>query len=429
MKAFMKRKIGGLKKKLQGIRSRPVPVCLGYSLGIFLATTPFIGLKVFIALILTSLFRWSKVASVVGVYHVNLFTAPLFYGLSFIVGKSVTGATVSFDFPEKLGFMAIFHLFFANVPLFFSLLAGGMILGIPMAVAAYFFSMKLIRKPDAEDQQPACNPDTIIKPCTLITGASQGLGREIAIECARRGQDLVLVALPGRNLDGLCADISRQFGIRAWFYETDLTEKEEIKLMVGKVLARHRVNFLINNAGTGGTVAFDSSSLDYLDNIIQLNIRALSMLTRMLIPELMSHPKAFILNVSSMAAFSPIPYKTVYPASKAFVTNFSRSLNRELRGTSVKVAVVHPGPIMTNPDVTLRIIRQGAAGKVGLLRAGEIARIAIEGIVRGHEVIVPGIMNKISLLLIRIIPEQIRLHMLSKVIRREISNPLLRAAA
>jgi uncharacterized protein len=236
------------------------------------------------------------------------------------------------------------------------------------------------------------------------------------------------VALPGRNLDALCTDLSRQFGIRAWYYETDLTDKSEIIRLVADVLENHRVNFLVNNAGAGGTVAFDNTSLEYLDNIIQLNIRALSMLTRMLIPELKSHPKAFILNISSMAAFSPIPYKTVYPASKAFVTSFSRSLNRELRGTSIRVAAVHPGPILTNPDVTLRIIRQGAAGKVGLLKASEIARIAVNGIRKGKEVIVPGIGNKLSLLLIRIVPEQIRLNVVSKVIRREIHNPLMKAA-
>ena len=321
-----------------------------------------------------------------------------------------------------------------NLPVFLNLLVGGVVLGIPMAVAAYFFSMKMIRTPETMIPDAGCRiPDNetcppVSKPCTLITGASQGLGREIAIECARRGQDLVLVALPGRNLDAFCADLARQFGIRAWYYETDLTDKDAIVALVGEVLATHRVNFLVNNAGAGGTVLFDSSSLEYLDNIIQLNIRALSMLTRMLIPELKSHPKAFILNISSMAAFSPLPYKTVYPASKAFVTSFSRSLNRELRGTSVRVAAVHPGPILTNPDVTLRIIRQGAAGKVGLLRASEIARIAVDGIRRGKEVIVPGIMNKFNLFLIRIVPEQIRLNLVSKVIRREITTPLMKAA-
>lgn len=267
-----------------------------------------------------------------------------------------------------------------------------------------------------------------MKPATLITGASQGLGREIAIECARRGHNLVLVALPGRDLGEFCRNLSGEFAITANYYEVDLTDKAAIIAMAGDVLAKYRVNFLINNAGTGGTIQFDTTSLEYLDNIIQLNIRALSMLTRLMIPELKSHPESFILNVSSMAAFSPIPFKTVYPASKAFVYNFSRSLSRELRGTSVKVAVVHPGPILTNPDVILRIIRQGAAGKVGLLLARDIACIAIDGVRTGREVIIPGIMNKINLFLMRVVPEEIRLNMLSRVIRREIATSSLNAA-
>ncbi|MDD1712287.1 MAG: SDR family NAD(P)-dependent oxidoreductase [Methanoregulaceae archaeon] len=267
-----------------------------------------------------------------------------------------------------------------------------------------------------------------LKPYTFITGASSGLGREIAIECARRGMNLILAALPGRSLSRLCADLSEEFGVKAVYYETDLTDKYAIYALAEDILAKYRVNFLVNNAGTGGTLSFDISSPEYLDNIIQLNIRAVSMLARLFIPELKSHPEAWILNVSSMAAFSPIPYKTIYPASKAFVHNFSRSLSQEMKKTSVKVAVVHPGPILTNPDVILRIIRQGAAGKVGLLQAREIARAAIDGVKAGRRVIVPGVMNKINRFLMRVVPADLRLNMLSRVIRREIEETRLQAA-
>lgn len=267
-----------------------------------------------------------------------------------------------------------------------------------------------------------------LKPFTFITGASSGLGREIAIECARRGMNLILAALPGRNLSRLCMNLTEEFGVKAVYYETDLTDKYAVYALAEEILARYRVNFLVNNAGTGGTLSFDTSSPEYLDNIIQLNIRAVSMLARLFIPELKSHPEAWILNVSSMAAFSPIPYKTVYPASKAFVHNFSRSLSQELKGSGVNVAVVHPGPILTNPDVILRIIRQGPAGKVGLLQAREIARTAIDGVRAGRRVIIPGVMNKFNLFLMRVIPSDLRLNMLSRVIRREIEEGRRQAA-
>ena len=121
-----------------------------------------------------------------------------------------------------------------------------------------------------------------------------------------------------------------------------------------------------------------------------------------------------------MAAFSPIPFKTVYPASKAFVYSFSRCLQEELKGSTIKVSVINPGPIMTNPDVIARIEKHGFLGKIGLLSAKKIAQIAITNLLNGRFVIIPGFFNKINLLLIRIIPTRIRLSMLSKLFRKEL---------
>src|SRR5512138_368411 len=111
-----------LREKLSRIQAEPGKISRGYALGVFLGTTPFIGMKVFIALALTSLFRWSKVASIVGVYHINVLTAPLFYGFSFYVGKTVTGSQVSYEWPETISLRAIYGLFLGNVPVFLRLL-------------------------------------------------------------------------------------------------------------------------------------------------------------------------------------------------------------------------------------------------------------------------------------------------------------------
>jgi short-subunit dehydrogenase len=258
--------------------------------------------------------------------------------------------------------------------------------------------------------------------CTLITGASSGLGREFAIECAKRNMNLILIALPGRNLKEFCDQLNRTYSVQAFAYEGDLTNKNYIHEIVKEIQECFRINFLINNAGMGGTVAFQEASVDYLDNIIQLNIRATSLLTRLLLEELKSHPQAFILNVSSMAAFSPIPYKTIYPASKAFIYSFSRGLSEELKGTSVKVVVLNPGPILTNPDVIKRIMKQGIFGKMGLLSAGTISRIAISGLLKGKRVIIPGVLNNLNHWLMRIFPESVRLRILGNVVHREIEN-------
>jgi len=257
---------------------------------------------------------------------------------------------------------------------------------------------------------------------TLITGASTGLGKEIAIAYARQHKNLILVALPGRNLQQLCEELEHLYGIHAINYECDLTNEAALDEMAGYVTMNFSVNQLINNAGVGGTIRFADATCAYLDKIIHLNIRATTMLTRLLLPELMNHKKALILNVASMAAFGPIPYKTIYPASKAFIYSFSRSLSKELQGTGVRVVVVNPGQIVTNPDVTLRVIMQGFLGKISLLTAGKIARIVLAATEKGENVIIPGFFNRVSRLLIRLTPEFIRLNLLEKTFRRELLN-------
>lgn len=158
---------------------------------------------------------------------------------------------------------------------------------------------------------------------TVITGASKGLGRELAIECAQNNINLILIALPSEDLKSLCEQLMNKFKIKAQYYEVDLTEIDSILNLFNKIKENYKINGIINNAGLGGSMPFNTSSIKYLDNMILLNIRALSLLTRLFVPELMEHKKSYILNIASMAAYSPIPYKTVYPASKAYVYYFS----------------------------------------------------------------------------------------------------------
>jgi short-subunit dehydrogenase len=258
---------------------------------------------------------------------------------------------------------------------------------------------------------------------TMITGASMGLGKEMAIECARRGRNLILVALPDQHLQQLCEELGQSYGIRAVARECDLTDEEELNQLAAEALSHFSIDQLINNAGVGGTARFEESSTDYLDRIILLNIRATTILTRLLLPELKSHRKALVLNVASVAAFGPLPFKTIYPASKAFIYSFSRSLNKELRGTGVKVVVLTPGPILTNPDVVSRILKQGVLGRFGLLTACRISRLALDGAEKGREVIVPGLMNQLNRFLTRWIPESWRLALMARVLRKEIAVP------
>ena len=259
---------------------------------------------------------------------------------------------------------------------------------------------------------------------TIITGASMGLGKELAIECARRGRNLILIALPGRNLHQLCDELERSYNVCAVSRECDLTDKESLDNLIEEIISSYSIDQLINNAGIGGAQRFDESSPEHLDKIIHLNIRATTMLTRMLIPELKKNKKSLVLNVASVAAFGPLPFKTIYPASKAFIYSFSRSLSHELRGTGVQVVVLTPGPIVTNPDVAMRIITQGTLARIGLLTAGKISRLALNGAERGKQVIVPGIMSRINRFLLRWLPESWRLKLMSRVLQKELTDQL-----
>lgn len=262
-------------------------------------------------------------------------------------------------------------------------------------------------------------------PYTLITGAGAGLGKAFAFECAKQKMNIILVSLWGEKLKELCHHLAGEYHVKARYFETDLTKKKSILDLHQWITDNNLpVNMLINNAGTGGSMPFDRSDIDYIDRIIMLNIRALSLLSRLLISELKKHPKSYILNVSSMTAYSPIPYKTVYPASKAFVYSFSRSLREELKHSSINVCVMNPGPILTNADVLERIKRQGWLGKVNALTAQRVAKISLTAMLRGKLVIVPGIMSNINLLLIRIVPCRFRLLLMSRVLRREFAGTI-----
>jgi hypothetical protein len=160
----------------------------------------------------------------------------------------------------------------------------------------------------------------------LITGASQGLGKYIAMDLAKRNYHILLVALPNENLSSVASEISK-LNVKVDFFETDLTKKENILDLV-QWANKYPIEVLINNAGCGGSKYINDASFDYIDSIILLNNRATAQITTSLIPNLTKQPKSYILNVSSMAAFSPIGYKTVYPASKNLLNFFRLDCKR-----------------------------------------------------------------------------------------------------
>lgn len=260
------------------------------------------------------------------------------------------------------------------------------------------------------------------KEYALITGAGKGLGKAFVTELALRHIDVVLTALPGENLEEFCESLSADYGIKADFIECDLTKDSEITRLVGWVKTNFPINILINNAGIGGTVEFEKADTLQIDNIILLNIRATALLTHQLLPLLRFNKPAWILNVASMASFSPIGYKTVYSASKAFVLYFTRGLYEELRNSGIFVSVVHPGPMTTTIDSIQRIQKQGRLGKMCALSAQYTAHRTIERLFTRHTHILVGKGNRFNWILTKVVPLRIRLPLITRIIKREIKT-------
>jgi short-subunit dehydrogenase len=254
----------------------------------------------------------------------------------------------------------------------------------------------------------------------LITGASQGLGKAFAYELAQRGINCILIGLPYQNLDQLSFELSNLYHIDCRYYETDLTEKRNIIELTKWVDEHFNVFILINNAGIGGTSRFEDADLNYIDNIIQLNMTAPVLITHCLMKNLGKQEQSYVLNVSSMAAFSPMGYKTVYPASKTFIHYFTRGLYQEKADSNIFFSVVNPGPMRTNEDVSNRIDKQGFFAKLGLQSPEDVAHISIRQLFKKDTMVMLNFMNGFNWMLMRIIPIWIRLPLMTRMVRREL---------
>ena len=240
---------------------------------------------------------------------------------------------------------------------------------------------------------------------TLITGASQGMGKQMADECAKRGRNLLLVALPNENLKEFSEHLIRQYNIKADYFECDLIIKKSVEnIFKWTQENNYAIDFLINNAGFGGAGSFEDYTFEYVNNMIDLNIRATTNLTHLFIPELKKNTPSYILNNASMVANFPCPYKTIYAATKAYVKNFTRALREELKPQGISVSVLQPGATPTNKIVSNQINEGGFFFKISVTSIEQVAKKAIDRTFKGQAVIVPGYKNRMSLRFIKLVP-------------------------
>jgi short-subunit dehydrogenase len=242
----------------------------------------------------------------------------------------------------------------------------------------------------------------------LITGASAGIGREFARQLATRAQTLVVVARREQRLNELRDELrSRKTQLQVHTRVADLCDKSQIHELV-RWLEQNQIeiDFLINNAGLGDVGPFATSPPQRNEEMLQVNIVALTTLTRALLPQMISRKCGAILNVSSSAGFLPIPEFNVYAATKAYVNSFSESLRAELRGTGLSVTALCPGPVHTEFQAMAQ--RQGGkpddAPSPVYVPVEQVVSDALAAIESDKPLVIPGALMKLAMFLVRITP-------------------------
>jgi len=259
----------------------------------------------------------------------------------------------------------------------------------------------------------------ISKHYTIITGASEGLGKSFAIECASRQMNLILVSLPDSGLTELAIFIRRNFKVSVCTFETDLSLSSACYELFLEIERRNlSLNTLINNAGMGNTGFFDEGSPDFYEKQIRLNVLATTVITHLFIKSLKHKTPAYILNVGSLASFFYLPKKQVYGGTKSYIYYFSKSLKKELQSKGVYVSVLCPGGINTNLSVTLINKNSPWSTRITIMNPEEVAVIAINGLLKGKEVIIPGRLCKFFLLMDKVLPSALKTFMTSRTMKK-----------
>ncbi|MFC4637657.1 SDR family NAD(P)-dependent oxidoreductase [Deinococcus hohokamensis] len=245
----------------------------------------------------------------------------------------------------------------------------------------------------------------------LITGASSGIGEALARQLAARGANLILVARSEDKLRALAGQLQQQYGVQAQVVAADLTRPDAGEQLERELNARGlQVDLLVNNAGFGGFSEFWTQDPRDIQNMIALNIAALTDLTRRFLPGMVQRGRGRVLNVASTAAFMPGPLMAVYYASKAYVLSFSEAVNEELRGTGVRVTALCPGPVETGFQAAADLDQSrllSGPNRVAMLSADEVARLGVEAMLRGQAVMVAGRINQLQTLLPRLLPRSV----------------------
>lgn len=245
-----------------------------------------------------------------------------------------------------------------------------------------------------------------IKKYTLITGASSGIGYEIAKLFAKDGHNLLLI---GRNSEKLqlVKDELNKFNVDIKILSLDLSNKDHIKNLFNYIeINKLDIENVINNAGVGIFGDYKDIATEANESLIDINITALTKITTYFLPKLIDKNSGGILNVASTAAFCAGPRMSTYYASKAYVLNLSESIHEECKSTKVKISCLCPGPVKTDFQSKAGIVKSESAKKY-LMDAKTVAEEGYKGFKKGKVIIIPGKKNKLLVIANKFLPRSI----------------------
>jgi hypothetical protein len=238
----------------------------------------------------------------------------------------------------------------------------------------------------------------------LITGASSGIGYELAKLFAADGWSLVLAARGEDKLKALADELRSRHNIAVEVVPIDLSQPGAAeKLFAAATAGGQPITGLVNNAGFGLYGPYASNDVTQIEDLIQVNVASLAALTRLALPEMVIRRGGYILNVASAAGFQPGPLMAVYFASKAFVLHLSEAIAEEMAAAGIHVTALCPGPVHT--DFARRASMEDVQMfKGSILRAEDVARDGYRGLMRGKRIVIPGVKYKVLLFAGRFAP-------------------------
>jgi short-subunit dehydrogenase len=240
---------------------------------------------------------------------------------------------------------------------------------------------------------------------TLITGASEGFGKALAIECASRKMNLILVALPESKLQSLADTLKQKYHVDVVTIEKDLSVEENCLIVYKQVEElKLSVNILINNVGISSTMFFSEGCISFYQKQVKLNVIVTTLLTSLFLNMLKTNKPSHILNVGSLSCFFYLAKKQVYGATKSYIYSFSKSLRGELSSDGVNVSVICPGGMNTNATIIKTNESNNWLARQSIMNPEEVAPLAIKGLLNRKEIIIPGRMNKLFLLIDKLLP-------------------------